>query len=110
MVRKNIFFEVNGFDEENLAVAFNDVDLCLKIKELGYWNVWTPHALLYHQESASRASDQKGKKLKRYLREANFLNEKWSQCMNYDPAYNPNLTTMHEDFSFYETVLDGKKN
>ncbi len=110
MVRKNIFFEVNGFDEENLAVAFNDVDLCLKIKELGYWNLWTPHAQLFHQESASRASDQKGKKFKRYLREANFLNEKWTQHMNYDPSYNPNLTTRHEDFSFYETVLDGKKN
>ena len=109
MVRKNIFFEVDGFDEENLAVAFNDVDLCLKINQLGYWNLWTPHAQLFHQESASRASDLKGKKFKRYLREANFLNEKWAQFMDYDPSYNPNLTTRHEDFSFYETTLDGKK-
>ena len=54
---KRVFHEVGGFDEVNLMVAFNDVDLCLKIREAGYSIVWTPYAELYHLESASRGYD-----------------------------------------------------
>ena len=57
LIRKKIFEQVSGFDEEKLKVAFNDIDLCLKVKQLGYFNLWTPNAMLYHHESASRGSD-----------------------------------------------------
>ena len=106
LVKKDIFVSVSGFDEENLRVAFNDVDLCLKIKELGYWNVWTLHALLYHQESASRGSDLSGKNLNRYNREVSFLQQKWPKFISHDPGYNPNLTKESEDFSLCDLSFE----
>ncbi len=98
MVRKDIFFQVGGFDER-LAVAFNDVDLCLKIREAGYRNVWTPYALLYHYESKSRGSEDRPEKLKRFQREIRFMDEKWGTQLENDPYYNPSLTLEKEDFS-----------
>jgi len=106
LVKKDIFVSVSGFDEENLKVAFNDVDLCLKIKELGYWNVWTPHALLYHRESASRGSDLSGKNLNRYNREVSYLRNKWPKFISHDPGYNPNLTKESEDFSLRDISFE----
>ena len=60
-VRKEVFDEVNGLDETNLKVAFNDVDFCIRVTEAIYRNLWTPFALLYHHESASRGSDESPK-------------------------------------------------
>ncbi len=100
LVSKKVFFEVGGFDEENLKVAFNDVDFCLKLIDHGYWNVWSPYAKLYHNESATRGPDAVGKNLNRYLKEADFIRQKWRKYLQNDPAYNPNFNLEKEDFSF----------
>ena len=68
-MRRSCFDEIGGFDAENLAVAFNDVDLCLKLREAGYDIVWTPYAELFHLESASRGSDMAPEKAERFARE-----------------------------------------
>jgi len=57
LVRKAVFEEVGGLNEADLAVAFNDVDLCIKVREAGYRNLWTPYAELYHHESVSRGAE-----------------------------------------------------
>nr|WP_320136759.1 glycosyltransferase [uncultured Amphritea sp.] len=99
LVRRSVFDEVDGLNEENLAVAFNDVDLCLKVREAGYRNIWTPYAELYHHESVSRGADDSTKKRKRAQREAAYMRQRWGEQLDHDPAYNPNLTLVHEDFS-----------
>lgn len=99
LLRKSVFEEVGGLDEENLAVAFNDVDLCLKVREAGYRNLWTPYAELYHHESVSRGADNTMAKRRRAQREAEYMRRRWGDLLDKDPAYNPNLTLVHEDFS-----------
>ncbi|MCX7109504.1 MAG: glycosyltransferase [Proteobacteria bacterium] len=99
LVRRSIYLEVGGFDEQNLAVDFNDVDFCLKVREAGYRNVWMPFAELYHYESASRGSDQTPEKIKRFQTEVAFMKKKWGKLLQADPAYNPNLTLESADFS-----------
>ncbi len=99
VIRRSVFEEVGGFDEVNLPVAFNDVDLCLKIGEAGYRNVWTPEARLYHHESISRGSDQVGERLERFNREVEFMLQKWQGSLDDDPFYNPNLNLSTADFS-----------
>ncbi len=104
MVRKKVFDEVGGF-EERLSHAFNDVDLCLKIREKGYLIVFTPYAELYHYDSASGASKgheesptPEGKE--RFAREKKFMLDKWKDVLAAgDPYYNPNLTLDKLDFS-----------
>jgi GT2 family glycosyltransferase len=96
LVRKAVFQEVGGFDEVNFAIAFNDVDLCLKIREKGYLIVWTPSAELYHMESASRGSDFAPERFQRFRRELDNLNKKWAASFANDPYYSPNLD-FHDD-------------
>lgn len=91
VIRKSIYDEVNGLDEE-LAVAFNDVDFCAKVLKAGYRNVWTPHAELYHHESASRGSDMDPDKYERFVGEVRRMEARWPELIARDPAYNPNLT------------------
>lgn len=91
VIRKSIYDEVGGLDEL-LAVAFNDVDFCLRVRQAGYRNVWTPHAELYHHESASRGSDLSGEKLARFAKEVRFMQDRWTTKLDQDPAYNPNLS------------------
>ena len=99
MLRKDVFKEVGGFDE-NLAVAFNDVDLCLKIRDKGYLIVYTPYAELYHHESLSRGYEDTPEKQERFLKEVGYVREKWGEIIDEgDPYYNPNLTLSKEDFS-----------
>ena len=100
IVSKRLFSQVGGFDEENLAVAFNDVDLCLKLRELNYRIVWTPFAELYHHESISRGEDVFEATNKRFIKENQFMEKKWQKWIENDPAYSPNLTLSAEDFSF----------
>ena len=69
MVRRQAYLDVGGLDEIALAVAFNDVDLCLKLVENGYRNLWTPYATLYHHESASRGTDLTGPQAVRFEKE-----------------------------------------
>ena len=99
IMRRRVFEEVGGLNEKDLKVAFNDVDLCLRIREQGYRIVWTPYAELYHLESASRGSDNTLKKHLRLRHELNYMKAKWPLMISDDPYYNPNLTIEYEDFS-----------
>ena len=89
MVRREIFEAVGGFPEE-LSVCFNDVDLCLKIKEQGFRNIWTPHVQLHHDENVSYAARGREEQA-RYDRESAWLWRKWHNTLPVDPAFNPNL-------------------
>lgn len=99
LVRKSVFQHVGGLDEEHLTVAFNDVDLCLKVREAGYRNLWTPYAELYHHESVSRGAEDNPWKRARADAEIAYMRATWGQQLDDDPAYNPNLTLAYEDFS-----------
>ena len=100
LMRRSCFDEIGGFDAENLAVAFNDVDLCLKLREAGYDIVWTPYAELFHLESASRGSDMAPEKAERFTREVMHMRSRWKSVLENDPCYSPNLTLTTEDFAF----------
>lgn len=101
MVKKSIFDELNGFDE-CFEVAFNDVDLCLRIRSLGKLIVYTPYCELYHHESISRGQDDTPEKMRRFKGEINRFKNKWKDFLkNGDPYYNSNLTLEREDFSLY---------
>ncbi|HEY9889823.1 MAG TPA: glycosyltransferase family 2 protein, partial [Candidatus Obscuribacterales bacterium] len=94
MLRKDVFKLVGGF-EEKLAVAFNDVDLCLKVHEAGFRNVCLPHVVLYHYESKSRGKDTTPERQKRFQQEVSYMLEKWKKYIEFDPYYNPNLTLIN---------------
>jgi GT2 family glycosyltransferase len=97
-VRKDVYLEVGGMNEE-LPVACNDIDFCLKIRAAGYTNIWTPYAELYHHESASRGIDDTPEKITRAKKEVEYMKKTWGDIIKNDPAYNPNLTLDFEDFS-----------
>jgi GT2 family glycosyltransferase len=99
VIRKDVFQEVGGLDEDNLAVAFNDVDFCLKVREAGYRNIFTPYASLYHHESVSRGQDDTPEKRQRFSNELRYMKKKWGNTLLRDPAYSPNLTLDREDFA-----------
>ncbi|MFX1695366.1 glycosyltransferase family 2 protein [Paraburkholderia sp. A1RO-1] len=99
VVRRNVFVEVGGLNETDLRVAFNDVDFCLKLKAAGYRNVLTPYAELYHHESATRGYEDNPEKRARFRSESDYMRRRWSDWLKSDPAYSPNLTLQHEDFS-----------
>ena len=96
LVHRSVYEEVEGLDEVNLAVAFNDVDFCLKIRKAGYRLVWTPYAELYHHESVSRGLDTAPEKVDRFASEIRIMQERWDTKFESDPYYNPNLTLDHE--------------
>ncbi|MBQ7333704.1 MAG: glycosyltransferase [Clostridia bacterium] len=99
MVKRSVFEEIGGLDEK-FAVAFNDVDFCLRIRESGYLIVWTPYATAYHHESKSRGFEDTPEKQKRFASEIERFHGKWSEFLKAgDPYYNPNLTLDREDFS-----------
>ncbi|QDM33338.1 glycosyltransferase family 2 protein [Tardiphaga sp. vice352] len=92
LMRRSIYEEVGGLDAHNLRVAFNDVDLCLRVQEAGYRIIWTPYAVLNHHESKSRGSDLEGEKLARFQREVHFMRTRWGQRLASDRFFNPNLS------------------
>ncbi len=98
MCRRDVFEEVGGFEEE-LPVAFNDVDFCFKVVDKGYKNIYLPHVVLYHYESKSRGHEDTPEKLARFLNEAQYMYDKWKKIIQNDPCYNPNLTREREDYS-----------
>ena len=98
-LRKAVFEEVGGLDEAGLKVAFNDVDLCLKVLAKGYDIVWTPFAELVHHESASRGAEDTLVKRDRFRTEVEYMTRKWGDALVNDPAYNPNLTLTINDFT-----------
>lgn len=91
VVRREVFAEAGGLDE-SLAIAFNDLDFCLRIREAGYRNVWTPFAEMYHHESASRGYEDSPERLARFHREVAAMTGRWGDLLRQDPYYNPNLT------------------
>jgi GT2 family glycosyltransferase len=99
VIRKGVFDAVGGFDERELKVALNDVDLCLKVRAAGYLNLWAPFAELVHHESVSRGRDAKPARARRLGRERNVLRARWGEALVRDPYYSPNLTDDREDFS-----------
>jgi GT2 family glycosyltransferase len=92
MMRRSVFDEVGGLDAQNLAVAFNDVDMCLRIRERGYWVVYTPYSVLFHHESATRNMHSNPG-------EEEYMRRRWGGVIRHDPFYNPNLTREAEDYS-----------
>jgi glycosyltransferase involved in cell wall biosynthesis/LmbE family N-acetylglucosaminyl deacetylase len=99
LVRRSVFEEVDGLDEQ-LGVAFNDVDFCLRVHDAGYRNVWTPYAEMNHHESASRGAEDTPAKRERFLSEIRFFQSHWGKKLLNDSAYSPNLTLDYEDFSY----------
>ncbi|HEY8381975.1 MAG TPA: glycosyltransferase [Microvirga sp.] len=97
VLRKDLYEAVGGFDEERFAVAFNDVDLCLKVEAAGCTNLWTPRALLIHHESVSRGADLRDRsKAKRFAAELAALEERWGERLLDDPFVSPHLSGRHE--------------
>ena len=104
LVRRELYNMVTGLNSINLKVAFNDIDLCLKINEEGYRTLWTPYSEMYHHESASRGDDSVEKEnLDRLNAESSYMYCKWGEVIENDPYYNLNLTRDDESFHF-----DGK--
>lgn len=99
LVRKAVYLEAIGLNERQLKVAFNDVDFCLRLRKLGYRNLWTPYALLYHHESATRGQDLSPEKRARFVSEVEYMMATWSDIFPNDPAYNPNLNIRVPDFT-----------
>lgn len=99
VMRREVFDEVGGMDT-GLPVAFNDVDLSLRIRKAGYRIVWTPFAELYHLESISRGSDQEGRNRVRFMGDVKFMHKRWGATLFTDPYYSPNLSLNNEDFAF----------
>ena len=99
MIPRHVFEEINGLDE-SFEVAFNDVDMCMRIRKAGYLIVWTPYAELYHYESESRGYEDTTEKQARFVGEVRRFQEKWGKELAAgDLYYNPNLTLEREDFS-----------
>jgi GT2 family glycosyltransferase len=109
MVRKEVFLEVQGFDPA-FQVAYNDIDLCMKIRSHGYRVAFTPFAELYHYESKSRGSEDSPEKKARFQREVALFEQKWPEILKHgDPCYNKNLTLTNVDCSLRESYDDYTK-
>lgn len=102
IIRKEVYDAVGGLDEVTFKVSYNDVDLCLKVREAGYLSVWTPYSVLLHEGSVSQKSGvetlAQEQKLKRFRSEQDAMYQKWLPLLARDPAYNPNLTLANKGF------------
>ena len=98
LLEKQKFLDVGGFDERDLAIAYNDIDLCLKLERAGWRNVYVPHAELIHHESKSRGKDHSPGQIDRYSRELKVFQERWGTETFQDPLLNPNLERSSETF------------
>lgn len=92
LVLKRTYQDIGGLNENDLAVAFNDVDFCLRLQEFGLRNIWTPYAELYHHESVSRGLDDTPDKRQRFQAEVAYMQQRWGSKLKSDPYYNPNLS------------------
>lgn len=100
LVKKSVYEEAGGMTTE-LAVAFNDVDFCLKVRSLGYLVIYDANAQAYHYESKSRGLENTPEKLERFHREMRFFRDRWGEILEKgDPYYNVNLTLDRNDFTF----------
>lgn len=99
LVKRKCYDEVGGLGED-FAISLNDVDFCLKLRDKGYLNVFTPFAELFHYESASRGSDMQGDNAERYNKESEYFRKKWADVLKQgDPYYNPNFSLDRSDFA-----------
>jgi O-antigen biosynthesis protein len=98
MCRREVFLQVKGFAEQ-LAVAYNDVDFCLKLRQRGYQNICLPHVKLYHHESISRSNSELEGEKERREQEVIYMQQKWGEIIARDPYYSINLTKEKEDYS-----------
>jgi len=98
-VEKEKFIQINGFNEKDLPIAYNDIDLCIRLMKAGYRNLWTPYADLYHHESVSRDYENTPEKEARVISEAAYLVNSWHEIIENDPTYNPNLSLTIPNFS-----------
>ena len=100
MVSKRKFMQVQGLDADNLAVAYNDVDFCLKLISEGYLNLFTPYAKAIHHESVSRGYEDTDEKMQRLLKEQTHFLTIWEDFLKSgDPYFNPNISLKNERFS-----------
>ncbi len=106
--KKSLYDALGGLDEQ-FRIALNDVDFCLRLREQGYLNVFTPFAELYHFESASRGSDvEDAAKAKRYEEECALFRTRWKELLEKgDPYYNPNFSLDHSDYSLRVDKAEG---
>lgn len=102
LTRRQVWDELGGLDDDALAVAFNDIDYCLKLQRAGYRVVWTPWAELFHHESKSRGHDDTPEKARRFQAEVLTMLGRWGDALEHDPSFNPNLSLDHEQFSIAE--------
>jgi hypothetical protein len=98
MVRREVFEKLGGFDEAHLPITFNDVDFCLRARELGWRIIYSPYAELIHHESISRGIENTTEKQRRFFKESEFLLSRWGALIQNDPAYNPNLSLGEKRF------------
>jgi len=98
VIRRETWRKIGGLDE-SFAVAFNDVDFCLRVQALGLRNLWTPFATVVHHESKTRGYEDTPEKEARLRAEKKRLRERWGDALFNDAAYNPNLSLEVEDFS-----------
>ena len=99
MIKKAVFDEVSGLTE-TLTVAFNDVDLCLKVRKAGYYIVYDPYVEAYHYESKSRGQEDSEEKVRRFQTEIEYMRTEWNDILRYgDPYYNPNFSRVKNDYS-----------
>jgi GT2 family glycosyltransferase len=99
MVKKSVYEQIDGMDEQHLSIAFNDVDFCLRLREKGYLNIFTPYCELYHHESKSRGYEDTPQKQQRFAREVAYMRKRHAAILaSGDPYYNPNLPLDREDF------------
>ena len=99
VIRREVYQQVGGLNADQLKVAFNDVDFCLKVRAAGFRNLWTPYAELYHHESASRGREDTLEKRDRFRSEVEYMRATWGEILDNDPSYNPNLTLTINDFT-----------
>jgi GT2 family glycosyltransferase len=92
LVKRRVWDEVSGLNERDLAVAFNDVDFCFRLRKLGYRNLWTPHAELVHHESVSRGSDDRPARRVGFRAEIEYMKKTWPEFLRADPYHSPNLS------------------
>ena len=101
MVKASLYRELGGLDEENFAVSYNDVDFCLRLRERGLLNVFTPYAEAYHYESKSRGLDTEGPNARRYAGERERFRQKYAALLRAgDPYYNPHFTLKYENYGY----------
>jgi GT2 family glycosyltransferase len=100
MMRREVFKQVGGLDPA-FKIEFGDVDFCLRILQLGYRNLWTPYAQLYHHESLTRGANDTKEKRQLNAYEVSIFKTRWSDFLKKgDPTYNPNLTLEMENFDY----------